>query len=130
MVALVLAMLMGGVGYMVKLYVDSQQRIADLTKQLSGTPSGGGLDAKSTVEKVQRHIVLPKEEPKFVVIQDAATLKQNQPFFAQAKDGDILLVYTSKVILYSPVLDKVVEVAQIRPDTPRIDTTVVPSVTP
>lgn len=109
------AVLLGGLFYTFTLYRDSQKRISDLTRQLE-TGNQSGVTDKSVIEKVGRHYVLPSEEPKLVTIRDAAALRHDQPFFSQAEDGDVLLVYATKVILYSPKLDKIVEVAQIRPD--------------
>ena len=47
-------------------------------------------------------------------VSDLEKLK-DQPFFAKAKIGDKVLIYTDakKAILYDPVNDKIVEVAPI-----------------
>lgn len=67
------------------------------------------------VSRVSRLIVLPADEqPTIAVVNDLSKLK-DQTFFAQAKIGDNVLVYTSakKAILYDPTADKIVEVAPI-----------------
>ncbi len=66
------------------------------------------------VEKVQKHMVLPPETPQVVAITNVDSLKKQQAFFTLAQNGDQLLVYPSKVILYRPSTDQVVDVAQIR----------------
>ena len=69
------------------------------------------------LERVGKHLVLPPEQPKVITIENVNDLRQEQPFFTQANNGDKLLVYSTRVILYDPQLDKVVDIAQIRIDT-------------
>lgn len=72
-------------------------------------------EAKSLAEKVGRLIVLPTDEvPTIATVSDPEALK-NQDFFADAKKGDKVLIYTNakKAILYDPVLDKIVTVAPL-----------------
>lgn len=67
------------------------------------------------VERVGKLIELPTgEEPTFATVKDPSKL-QNQPFFAHAKEGDQVLVYSlaKKVILYDPVANKIIEVAPL-----------------
>jgi hypothetical protein len=71
-------------------------------------------DVQKVVEKVRTHMVLPDEEPQIVAITNVDSLKKQQAFFSMAQNGDQLLVYPSKVILYRPSSDQVVDVAQIR----------------
>jgi len=110
--------LLGGLAYVGKLYLDSQNRL----KALQGvaatqdmTPSEDEIT--SLVNEVGRHLAIPNDRPKVVTLAAVAQLKKNQPFFANAEDGDKLLVFVSKVILYRPSIDKVIDIAQIRPST-------------
>jgi hypothetical protein len=66
------------------------------------------------IAQVSTHLVLPQGVPKIVPVADVETLKKTQPFFENAQNGDKLLVYPTKVILYSVVMDKVVEVAVVK----------------
>lgn len=75
------------------------------------------LDDATVIEKVGKHMVLPYEQPKVVTVANVDDLRLEQPFFLQAKNGDKLLVYSTRVILYNPDLDKIVDIAQIRIDT-------------
>lgn len=105
------------------LLIGTKLYIGSLSKNPAKNPKAGSPDdLKQTVEKVGRHILLPDEEPKLVTVTDARILKASQPFFANAKDGDKVLVYSHKVILYDPDIDKIVEVAQIKilPPTPAV----------
>ena len=66
------------------------------------------------INRVGRFLVLPDdEEPSVAAISDAATLSQRQAFYKDAKDGDILLVFSNKAIIYDAVNDKLVNVGPI-----------------
>lgn len=72
-------------------------------------------EAASLVEKVGKLIILPEgEEPTVATVSDPEKLK-NQQFFANAKAGYKVLIYTNskKAILYDPALNKIVEVAPL-----------------
>lgn len=72
------------------------------------------------ITRVGRFLILPAgEKPSVAAISDAATLASRQSFYQDAKDGDILLVYTSKAIIYDAAADKLVNVGPIvRTDQP------------
>ncbi len=72
-------------------------------------------ELKEVMTKVGRLVVLPTdEEPTLATVADPEQLR-DQPFFAQAKTGDKVLVYNQarKAILYDPVQDKILEIAPI-----------------
>ena len=95
-------------------------------KAVTANPSAAAAsETQELVEKVGRLIVLPEgEQPTIATVTDPEALK-NQPFFARAKMGDQVLLYTGarKVILYDPVADKIVEVAglNIGEEAPQIN---------
>jgi len=67
------------------------------------------------VKKVGRHILLPTgEQPTLASITDVNKVK-GQPFFANAQNGDKVLVYTQarKAFLYRPDKDIIIEVAPL-----------------
>lgn len=67
------------------------------------------------VEKVGRLIVLPEgETPTLATVSDPEKLR-DQTFFARAKTGDKVLIFTNskKAILYDPIANKIVEVAPV-----------------
>ena len=73
------------------------------------------LETQKLLAKVSTLIVLPEDEtPTVATVTDPDKIK-NQAFFAKAKIGDKVLIYTSakKAILYDPVANKIVEVAPI-----------------
>jgi hypothetical protein len=72
-------------------------------------------EVKSLVIKVGKLIVLPEgEEPTVATVTDPELLK-DQPFFANAKTGDKVLIYTNarKAVLYNPEANKIIEVAPV-----------------
>jgi hypothetical protein len=66
------------------------------------------------LRKVSKHIILPSDTPTIATVTDVKKLK-DQTFFAHAKDGDKVLIYTNerKAILYNPTLDRIVEVGPL-----------------
>ncbi len=72
-------------------------------------------EVTTVVGQVGRLLVLPEgETPTLATVSDVDRLK-SQPFFAHAKNGDKVLIYTSarKAILYSPEQNKIVEVSPL-----------------
>ena len=88
-------------------------------------------EAEQLVARVSQLIVLPQDEaPTIATVQDPEVLKE-QPFFANAKKGDKVLIYTNagKAILYDPVNNKIIEVALVNignPQTESAEEVVVP----
>ena len=71
--------------------------------------------AKILIEKVGRLVFLPGDEtPTIATVSDPAAL-DNQEFFAEAKKGDQVLIYTNarKAILYDPAANKIVNMATL-----------------
>lgn len=76
------------------------------------------------VAEVGKHLLLPTgEQPTLATVDDVEKLKQNS-FFAQAQNGDKVLVYSQakKAILYRPSIQRVVEVGPINVGTPSANT--------
>lgn len=72
-------------------------------------------EVKELVTAIGKLIVLPLgETPTIATVSDPEKL-QDQSFFAKAKVGDKVLIYTNtkKAILYDPVENKIVEVVPI-----------------
>lgn len=83
------------------------------------------------VAKVSDLIVLPVgETPTIATVSDPDALK-DQPFFAQAKKGDKVLIYAQakKAILYSVTLNKILDVAPLNIGDKTTSTTVAPNTT-
>ncbi len=68
-------------------------------------------DIDMTLQKLGKLMVLPAERPSLAVVKDADKLKTQQKFFAQAQNGDKLLIFRTarKAILYRPSTNKIIE---------------------
>ena len=72
-------------------------------------------ETRSLVASVGKLMDLPDgEDPTIATVSDPERLK-DQPFFAKAKVGDRVLIYTNarKAILYDPTRNKIIDVAPI-----------------
>lgn len=107
-IILALVVALGGIYYF---YHQSQN-----LKQLQQNPqTTANQSTKDLIGKVSKLIVLPQgEDPTIATVTDPDKLK-SQPFFAAAKQGYKVLVYTKaqRAILYDPSGNKIVEVAPI-----------------
>lgn len=77
-------------------------------------------EAAMLTEKVGHHMVLPEnEQPTIATVTDPEKLK-DQPFFANAKIGSKVLIYTNakKAILFDEENDKILEVAPLNIGNP------------
>jgi hypothetical protein len=91
-----------------------------LERQSQTAAAGSAGEAQRIVAEVGKLLILPTdEEPTIATISDASKL-QNQAFFANAKNGDKVLIYNKagKAILYDPVNKIIVEVAPLNTDAP------------
>lgn len=77
-------------------------------------------DLKDTVEtatvkeKVARHILVTSENPTIAEIKDIEELKATNPLFYQnAKNGDKVLAYSDKVVIYRESEDIIVNVSPV-----------------
>ena len=87
-------------------------------KSTSREETASQAEIKSLVEKVGRILVVPTDEtPTVATVSDPEALK-DQAFFADAKKGDKVLIYSNakKAVLYDPVADKIVTVAPLNID--------------
>lgn len=110
----------GAGGYSFYMYRDSQLRLAQLQKV---SPSEYiALEDEALVKRVARHIMLPNETPFIRTLEGVDAAMRSDPFFVNAKDGDKVLVFSKRAILYDPDQDKVIEVGAIRQVTPATET--------
>jgi len=94
-------------------YQDSQDKIKHPEKLAQ-------VQTDDLVAKVGRHLQLPSDEkPTVATVSDVSKLS-GQTFFAGAKNGDKVLIYTKakKAVLYRPSTDKVVNVGPLNVNNP------------
>ncbi len=81
----------------------------------SDTSGDSQKELEQTIKSVGKLMILPEDEvPTLATVTDPKKL-EGQPFFAKAQAGDKILIYsnTKKVILYSPSMNKIIEVGGI-----------------
>jgi uncharacterized membrane protein len=84
-----------------------------LQKQVNVTETKD--DIAALMARVGKHILLPQgETPTVMTVTDKEKLS-GQTFFANAKNGDKVLIYekAKKAFLYNPVTDRVIEVGPV-----------------
>lgn len=112
-IILVVVIVAGAVG--AGLY--QNHRLNNLKKEnklLANSQAAAEDEVNQVKNQVGRLIELPGETPTVATIVDIDKLK-SQPFFANAQNGDKVLIFTNakKAVLYRPGTNKIVEVAPI-----------------
>ncbi len=69
---------------------------------------------------IGKFMVVPSDEkPSVVVLKDVASLEAQQSFYHGAKDGDILILYSTRAIIYDAAANKLVAMGPVqRNDVP------------
>lgn len=91
------------------------QKSQTVEKRLNDPDTANQQVIDAVVKKVGKLILLPAgEKPTLASVSDVNKVK-DQPFFAQAQNGDKVLVYTQarKAILYRPSQNLIIEVAPL-----------------
>jgi hypothetical protein len=81
----------------------------------SGEYQASEAEIEEIIAKVSQLIELPTgEDPTVATVSEPDKLR-DQAFFAKAKVGDKVLIYTKarKAVLYDPVANKIIEVAPL-----------------
>lgn len=111
-IAILFIAAIGTAAYYIKRYHDSQQQVKKLSSNPTLTAQQQNQDLISSIGKLT---VLPSgETPTIATVTDITKLK-DQPFFANAKNGDKVLIYTSakKAYLYRPSTNKLINIAPV-----------------
>ncbi len=66
-------------------------------------------DAKAVVEKLKVLMTVPAEEPLVATITDAIKLKQSEPFYKNAQNGDKVVIWKDKAVIYRMDQNKIVD---------------------
>lgn len=112
-VALIVLLLIA-VGVAVFFYKDSQDKQKQVQK-LSNPTEQAKLEQQQLMAKVGLLTVLPAGETPTVATVTDITKLQDQAFFANAQNGDKVLIYTKakKAILYRPSTNKIINIAPV-----------------
>jgi hypothetical protein len=60
------------------------------------------------IKMLGRHILLPEGDPQIAEVRDVEKLREQQAFFKNAENGDIIVLYESTIFIYRPSRDVVV----------------------
>jgi len=115
LLGLVLVALVGAGGW----WAFNTQSSDDLSN-LSANAGEKLTDAQvqAVISRVSKFMVIPSDEkPSVVVLRGVAELAAQQPFYRDAKDGDVLIVYSSRAIIYDAKANKLVSVSPIQQNT-------------
>lgn len=88
---------------------ESAQAAADQAKQAQETEKYNNL-----VAKIKKTILVPDESPTIATIANLTEVqKQNATFYADAKEGDTVIIFSTKALIYRESEDKIINVAPV-----------------
>lgn len=92
------------------------KKLSVMNEQLqTGNNPESVAEAKAIIERVSRHITIPGDtEPTVATIVDVEALRAGNAFYANAKNGDHLIVTPTRAILYDPDNDIVIDVVPVQ----------------
>lgn len=84
-------------------------------RSMSGTEALNPAEVTTLIETVGEYVVLPEGvdagDVKVAAVQDATLLAKSSSFFKDAQNGDQLLIFPTKLILFRPSEKKVVNIS-------------------
>lgn len=77
-------------------------------------------DVSVLTDELARFMVVPDEEPLIFTISDVDFLVQEQRFFENANNGDILFIFpkSEKAVVYSPKRERIINAGPVNFDQP------------
>ncbi len=109
---LVFAALIGACAWLFVNYNNAQKQVDYLS---SLTPED--INEKATdelLEKIGKLILLPEDKQATIsTIQDIEKLVEGEPFFEKAQNGDKVIIYNDRAIIYSPARNILVNVGPV-----------------
>lgn len=73
---------------------------------------------QAVIARVGKFMVIPSDEkPSVAILHGVKELAAQQPFYRDAKEGDILVVYSSRAIIFDAKANKLVSVSPIQQNT-------------
>lgn len=106
----ILGLLIASVAIVVGLYA------AFGSKSAEGLTLTQRIKIKKTEQKIASLFDVPKERPKTAFIVDINKLKQTQPFFSYAENGDLVLKYIDRIVVFRPSTGKIISMGPLQPD--------------
>lgn len=117
------------VGLAVLAFVNYQKRmelateLQKLSVQMEQLQTGNSpenvAEAKRIVDQVRTHMHIDESiEPTVATIVDVEALRAQNEFYANAKNGDFLIVTPTRAILYDPNKDMILDVVPVQLQNP------------
>lgn len=121
---IVITALSGGLFWTYRQYLQSKREVEEL-KDPGKYAEKMDQEAQAIVDKLALLMVLPTDEkPTVATVVDVDALrKENPTFYKDAKNGDRLIIYSTKAILFRAEDNKIINVAPVQ-ITPNSSTTV------
>lgn len=126
-VVIIIVVLIAGLVWTAMSYKKAKDEV-HLLSTAAGQQQLAAKEVDAIVDKVKTHIVLPDEVPMVATVADVESLARDQAFFVGAKNGDRLLIYSNKAILYNEKDDILVNVGPVFVDGAQQPAPVVPEV--
>lgn len=105
----VLALVIVGGGVYLFVIKPRQAAVAGDSTQAADTAKYNAL-----IEKVKKVILVPDENPTIATIANLDEVKkQNATFYADAKEGDTVIIFSTKALIYRESEDKIINVAPV-----------------
>ncbi len=104
----------------------AEDQIAQLSvrlNQVTGGDTGNAEEnkaaARAVVEQVRKLINIPSDvEPTVATIVDVEKLREKNPFYAKASNGDNLVITKDRAILFSPSKNMIIDVVPVQIQPP------------
>jgi len=94
-------------------YHQTKQKVAALTDPEAQSDLIS-KERDALIKKVSEIILLPEDEdPSIALVSDVETLRANQPFFRNSENGDQVLVYTDRAIIYRKSEHKIINIGPV-----------------
>lgn len=119
--------LLGGFIWSFLAYREAKEEISYISSP-QGRAQVAQLEIDALLAKVGGLILLPEgEEPAIATIQDAEALARDEAFYRDAKNGDKVIVYREKAIIYDPTSNRLVNVGPVYLQQESFDSTLAES---
>lgn len=91
------------------------QQLSVRLDQVNGSPTQNREAAQRIVNQVRKLYALPEGvEPTVATIVDVNTLRERNPFYNRAKNGDYLIVTTDRAILFDAKRNIILDVVPVQ----------------
>lgn len=88
-----------------KLYTLGKEEKVTSTETLAITAS---TTPQEIISRLGKHMLLPEGVPQIAEVRDIEKLREQQAFFKNAENGDIIILYETTIFIYRPSKDIVI----------------------